>query len=124
VADNAPDLQTLQPHVDRIRAKKEFADVRLINIQDDALKPIRETNVRTLRKWIGDATKQGQDVIVVAISAASYGVQTHIKQDLRGLKYTFAEKGLAEHPRFMDWAAAEVEQAIAREAKPAGKARS
>jgi hypothetical protein len=112
VADNGPDLKVLQPHVDRIKARKFFADVRIINIQDDALKPIRETNVRTLRRWIGEAAKQGQRVIVVAISAASYGVQTHIKQDLRGLQYTFAEKGLAEHPRFIEWAQAAVDQAL------------
>jgi hypothetical protein len=114
VGDNGPDLRLLQPHVDRIKAKREFADVRIINIQDDALKPIRESNVRTLRRWIGDATKQGQRVIVVAISAASYGVQTHIKQDLRGLQYTFAEKGLAEHPRFIEWAESAVNGAIGK----------
>ena len=124
VVDNGPDLKILQPHVDRIKAKKEFADVRIINIQDDALKPIRESNVRTLRRWIEQATKQGQDVIVVAISAASYGVQNHIRQDLRGLKYTFAEKGLAEHPRFIEWARSAVDEAVARDAKSAAKTKS
>lgn len=116
VEDNGPDLKMLQPHVDRLKAKKEFADVRLINIQDDAIKPLRESNVRKLRSWIQQATKSGNDVIVVAISAASYGVQMHIKQDLRGLKYTFAEKGLAESPKFMDWAAAQLDAAIAASA--------
>jgi len=42
-------------------------------------------------------------VIVVPIAAASFGVQQHIKTDLRGLQYTFAEKGLIENPRFMQW---------------------
>lgn len=114
VADNGPDLKVLQPHVERIKAKREFADVRIINIQDDALMPIRESNVRTLRRWIAEATKDGQRVIVVAIAAASYGVQTHIKQDLRGLQYTFAEKGLAEHPRFIEWAESVVSEAVAK----------
>jgi hypothetical protein len=114
VSDNGPDLKILQPHVERIKARKEFADVRIINIQDDALKPIRESNVRTLRRWIEQATRQGQRVIVVAIAAASYGVQTHIKQDLRGLQYTFAEKGLAEHPRFIEWAESAVDEALSK----------
>jgi hypothetical protein len=110
--DNGPDLKILQAHVDRIRAKKEFADVKIINLQDDAIKPIRESNVRTLRKWIEQAGRQGNEAIVVAVAAASFGVQTHIKQDLRGLKYTFAEKGLSEHPKFVQWIDTVVEQAI------------
>jgi hypothetical protein len=122
VEDNGPDLKILQPHVDRLKAKHEFADVRLINIQDDAIKPVRESNVRKLRGWIQQAEKQGMDVIVVAISAASYGVQMHIKQDLRGLKYTFAEKGLAESPKFITWAESQVEDALAAGAAPAPKA--
>jgi hypothetical protein len=112
--DNDPDLQILQAHVDRIRARKEFADVRIINLQDDAIKPVRESNVRTLRRWIEQATKQGNDVIVVAVAAASFGVQNHIKQDLRGLKYTFAEKGLAENPKFVAWVESEVKRALAK----------
>jgi hypothetical protein len=119
-ADNGPDLKILQAHVDRIAAKKEFADVKIINLQDDAIKPIRESNVRTLRKWIEQADRQGKQVIVVAVAAASWGVQNHIKQDLRGLKYTFAEKGIAENPKFVQWVEAIIEQAAAQ--PPAAKA--
>jgi hypothetical protein len=125
--DNDPDLKILQAHVDRIRAKQEFADVRIINLQDDAIKPVRESNVRTLRRWVEQAVKQGNDVIVVAIAAASFGVQTHIKQDLKGLKYTFAEKGLSENPKFVRWVESVVEQAMAGQpaARPAaGKSTS
>ncbi len=113
-ADNAPDLRILQAHVDRIRAKKEFADVKIINLQDDAIRPIRESNVRTLRKWVEQAGRQGNDVIVVAVAAASFGVQNHIRQDLRGLKYRFAEKGLAENPKFVQWVEAVIVQAMAK----------
>jgi hypothetical protein len=112
-ADNGPDLKILQAHVDGIKAKKEFADVKIINLQDDAIKPIRESNVRTLRKWVEQAGRQGNEVIVVAVAAASWGVQNHIKQDLRGLKYTFAEKGLSENPKFAQWVDGLVEQASA-----------
>jgi hypothetical protein len=118
--DNDPDLKILQAHVDRIRTKKEFADVKIINLQDDAIKPVRESNVRTLRLWVEQAGKQGNDVIVVAIAAASFGVQTNIRKDLRGLKYTFADKGLAENPKFVDWVESVVDQAVAgAPAKPA-----
>jgi hypothetical protein len=112
-ADNGPDLKILQAHVDRIAAKKEFADVKIINLQDDAIRPIRESNVRTLRKWVEQAGRQGNEVIVVAVAAASWGVQNHIKQDLRGLKYTFAEKGLSENPKFVTLVEGLVDQTLA-----------
>ena len=112
-ADNAPDLKILQAHVDRLKAKKEFADVRIINLQDDAILPVRESNVRRLRTWIRQAGKSGRKVIVVAISGASFGVQQHIKTDLRGLDYTFAERGLSESPKFVQWVDSLVAAAVA-----------
>ncbi len=115
-ADNGPDLQLLQAHADRIRAKREFADVKIINLQDDAIRPIRESNVRTLRKWVEQAVRQGNEVIVVAMAAASFGVQTHIRQDLRGLKYTFADKGLSENPKFVRWVEETTRQVVANPA--------
>jgi sirohydrochlorin cobaltochelatase len=111
--DNVPDLEILQVHVDRITAMNEFADVRIINLQDDAIPPIRKSNVKKLRRWIKKGDEQGQDVIVVAIAAASHGVQTHIRQDLRGLNYTFADKGMAEHPKYLEWLAAAIDETIA-----------
>jgi hypothetical protein len=111
--DNVPDLEILQAHVDRIKAKNEFADVRIINLQDDAIPPIRKSNVKKLRRWIKKGDEQGQDVIVVAIAAASHGVQTHIQQDLRGLDYTFADKGMSEHPKYLEWLSAAIDETIA-----------
>ncbi len=119
-ADNGPDLKILQAHVERIAAKKEFADVRIINLQDDAIKPIRESNVRTLRKWVEQAGRKGNEVIVVAIAAASWGVQNHIKQDLRGLKYTFAEQGLTENPKFVQWVESLIDEALGSRAASGG----
>ena len=111
--DNEPDLEILSAHVDRIAAKNEFADVKIINLQDDAIPPIRKSNVKRLRRWIKKADDNGQDVIVVAIAAASHGVQSHIRQDLRGLNYTFADKGMAEHPKYIEWIAAAIEESLA-----------
>lgn len=101
--DNVPDLKLLQAHVDRLKAKKEFADVRIINLQDDAILPVRESNVRRLRAWIQQASKGGKKVVVVAVAGASFGVQQHIRTDLRGLEYTFADTGLSENPKFVKW---------------------
>ena len=112
IEDNEPDLEILSTHVDRIAAKNEFADVKIINLQDDAIPPIRESNVRKLRKWIKKADSKGQDVIVVAIAAASHGVQSHIRNDLRGLNYTFADKGMSEHPKYVQWIASVIEASI------------
>jgi hypothetical protein len=117
-ADNDPDLKIIQAHADRIKDKREFADVRIINLQDDAIVPVRESNVRRLRSWVQQANKAGRDVIVVAIAAASFGVQQHIKTDLRGLKYTFAERGLSAHPQFAAWVQSTIDEALAR---PAGQ---
>jgi hypothetical protein len=112
-ADNVPDLEILGVHVERIKAKNEFADVRIINLQDDAIPPIRKSNVKRLRRWIKKADDNGQDVIVVAIAAASHGVQTHIRTDLRGLDYTFADKGMAEHPKYLEWLTITIDETIA-----------
>ncbi|MBT8445411.1 MAG: hypothetical protein KJO13_11730, partial [Gammaproteobacteria bacterium] len=111
--DNEPDLEILSAHVERIKAKGEFADVRIINLQDDAIPPIRKSNVKKLRRWIQKADDKGQDVIVVAIAAASHGVQTHIANDLRGLNYKFADKGMSEHPKYVEWLASAISETLA-----------
>ncbi|MFQ5633715.1 MAG: hypothetical protein ACE5G3_00095 [Gammaproteobacteria bacterium] len=111
--DNEPDLEILGAHVDRIKSRNEFADVRIINLQDDAIPPIRKSNVKKLRRWIRKADDKGQHVIVVAIAAASHGVQTHIRNDLRGLNYTFADKGMSEHPKYIEWLASAIDETTA-----------
>ena len=115
VEDNEPDLAILQAHVDRIKAAQPFADVKVINLQDDAYPPIRKSNVKKLRRWITTAQRKEQDVIVTVIASASYGVQQHIVEDLRGLDYRFADKGLAEHPNYLKWLQAAVEERLAAE---------
>ena len=112
IEDNEPDLEILQAHVDRIAAKGEFADVKIINLQDDAIPPVRESNVRKLRRWVKQAASRGQTPIVVAIAAASHGVQTHMQADLRGLDYVFAGKGMSEHPKYVEWIASVIDEAI------------
>ena len=74
---------------------------------------MRESNVRKLRRWVKQAGSKGQTPIVVAIAAASHGVQTHMQVDLRGLDYVFAEKGMSEHPKYVAWIASVIDEAIA-----------
>lgn len=111
--DNEPDLEILNAHVERIKARNEFADVKLWNLQDDAIPPVRKSNVKKIRRWMKKASEQGQDVIVVAIAAASHGVQEHIREDLRGLDYTFADKGMSEHPKYLEWMESAIDKTTA-----------
>jgi hypothetical protein len=113
VEDNGPDLALLQPHADRIREQGGFAEVKVINLQDDAYPPIRKANVKKLRRWITGAQRAGRDVIVTVAAAASFGVQAHIREDLRGLDYAFADAGLIEHPLYIEWIAAAVDERLA-----------
>lgn len=115
IEDNIPDLDILQVHVDRIKAATEFVEVKVINLQDDAYPPIRKSNVKKLRRWITSAQREGKNVIVAVCSSASYGVQAHIREDLRGLDYTFADRGLSEHPNYLKWIEVAVEERLALE---------
>ena len=119
IEDNVIDLEILQEHVDRIKAQSEFSDVRVINLQDDAYPPIRKSNVKKLRRWITSAQRANKDVIVTVIATASWGVQEHIKEDLRGLDYRFAEQGLSEHPNYQKWIMTAVEERLAAESEKA-----
>ena len=113
--DNIPDLEVLQLHVDRIKAQTDFSDVKVINLQDDAYPPVRKANVKKLRRWITSAQRQGKDVIVTVCTTASFGVQNHIREDLRGLEYAFADQGFSEHANYQKWIALAVEERLAEE---------
>jgi len=117
IEDNEPDLALLQKHADRIKLAGQFNDVKVINLQDDAYPPIRKSNVKKLRRWITSAQRSGKDVIVTVITSASDGVQNHIREDLRGLNYAFAEQGLSEHANYLKWIEATVEERLATAAK-------
>lgn len=115
IEDNILDLEILQAHVDHIATAASFSDVKVINLQDDAYPPIRKSNVKKLRRWITSAQRQGKKVIVTVVTSASYGVQAHIQEDLRGLNYRFAKKGLLEHPNYLQWLEKAVEERLAAE---------
>ena len=112
IEDNVPDLALLQVHADRISERTAFADVKVINLQDDAIPPIRKSNVKKLRRWITSAQRRGQKVIVTVAATASFGVQEHVREDLRGLDYAFADKGFNEHPNYLKWIDAAVDERL------------
>ena len=116
IEDNIPDLEILQTHVDRISAAESFSDVKVINLQDDAYPPIRKSNVKKLRRWVTSAKRQDKTVIVAVVTSASFGVQAHIREDLRGLDYVFADKGFTEHPNYLKWIQAAVEERLVEDA--------
>jgi sirohydrochlorin cobaltochelatase len=117
IEDNILDLELQQAHADRLKAEGGFADVKIINLQDDAYPPIRAANVKKLRRWVSSAERSGNTVIVVVATAASFGVQQKIIEDLRGLNYIFADKGFAEHPNYQLWIAVAVDERLMAEAQ-------
>ena len=66
-----------------------------------------------MRRWITSAQRADKDVIVTVITTSSHGVQNHIREDLRGLEYSFADQGLSEHPNYQKWIESVVEERLA-----------
>ena len=115
IEENIPDLETLAPHTGRLKEMGGFQDVKMINLQDDAFAPIRAANVKKLRKWVTTAERQGHNVLILGLVLESHGLQTTIVEDLRGLNYAFNKRGLADHPKTVEWISATVERALAGE---------
>jgi sirohydrochlorin cobaltochelatase len=112
IEDNVEDLGILQAHVDRIKALDKFAEVKIVNLQDDAYPPIRVSNVKKLRRWIQTAHRKEQIPIVLTYTPASHGFQAHVRNDLRGLDYVFADRGISEHPNYIQWIQAAIEERL------------
>jgi hypothetical protein len=101
--DNVLDLPVIESLASQIKDAGGFSDVKAINLQDDAIPPVREGNVRKLRRWMQQAQRSGKSLIVISPSVSADGLQHHITQDLRGLDYKFNEKGMSQHPNFTTW---------------------
>lgn len=111
--DNELDLPVIESLAEQVRAATGISEVRAINLQDDAIPPVREGNVRQLKRWMQQAQRKGKKLIVVSPASSADGLQHHIKQDLMGLDYTFNEKGLSQHPKFTEWVVNTVSQQVA-----------
>ena len=110
--DNVLDLPVIESLAEQVKAATGISEVRAINLQDDAIPPVREGNVRQLKRWMQQAQRKGKKLIVVSPASSADGLQHHIKQDLMGLDYTFNEKGLSQHPNFTEWVVTTVRQTI------------
>ena len=111
--DNELDLPVIESLAEQVQAATGISEVRAINLQDDAIPPVREGNVRQLKRWMQQAQRKGKKLIVVSPASSADGLQHHIKQDLIGLDYTFNEKGLSQHPNFTEWVVTTVQQQAA-----------
>lgn len=112
VAANPGEIQLLLKHADTIRASSKFTDVQVLSLQDDAIPEVRAANKAVLRAMIIDAKNSGEDVVIVPMILTKGGFHTRLKKDLDGLDYTFADRGLIEHPAFREWITASVKAAI------------
>ena len=111
--DNELDLPVLESLADQVKSAAGFSEVFAINLQDDAIPPVREGNVRKLKRRMQQAQRKGKRLIVISPAVSADGLQHHIKQDLIELDYTFNEKGLSQHPKFTTWVVDTVRRQVA-----------
>ncbi len=109
-SENEFSMMTLNTHAQFLRDNNKFHNVMAINLQDDAIDPIRSTNVAILRSWVRSAIADGKEVLVVGFLMTSRGIQDRLKLDLEGLDYTLNEKGLSQNLGYADWFAAVVDE--------------
>ncbi len=110
--ENEKELALLAGQAEIIRQEGHFAEVRAVTLQDDAPSAIRAANVEKLRNWVETATNEGRRVLIVTNLLTESMIQKKIDQDLNGLTYEFNRKGLTLHPRFQDWIANTVKDAL------------
>ena len=103
VSENEFSLMNLTAHAKYMRENGNYDNVFAINLQDDAIDPIRSTNVAILRSWVRSALADDKRVLVVGFLMTSRGIQDKLEADLEGLDYAFNEKGLSQSPRYADW---------------------
>jgi sirohydrochlorin cobaltochelatase len=102
-ADNERELAILQQHVEFLEERSGFAQIKAINLQDDAIEAVRSANVAKLRSWIEAASDAGQRVLIVGYLMSTRGIQYKFKEDLKDLDYTLQTKGISSHPLFARW---------------------
>jgi hypothetical protein len=112
VAANPGEIQLLLKHAEDIKASSKFTDVQVLSLQDDAIPEVRAANKAVLRAMIIDAKNSGKDAVIVPLILTRGGFHARLKKDLEGVDYTFADRGLIEHPAFQEWITASVKAAL------------
>ena len=88
-----------------------FSEVKVISLQNDAPKPIRDANIKKLRSWTASANNEGKPVLIVTNLIFARGIQNQIREALEGYEYKFNAKAVSQHPNFAKW----IEEAIRKE---------
>jgi sirohydrochlorin ferrochelatase len=101
--NNPAELALLEKHAAAIRRSSNFKDIKVVSIEDDAVPPVRAAHVTELRGFIQEATDQGRAVVIVPMILTKGGFNARLQKDLAGLDFTFANKGIIEHPLFQEW---------------------
>jgi sirohydrochlorin cobaltochelatase len=112
--DNPPDLAEVQKLAQWVGKEGGFARTAALNIQDDAPKEKRAANVQTFRRMVTDAQAAGLEVLVVPYAINVKGIQPKLQKDLEGLTFRFADKGISEHPNFVEWVVKTVRESAAK----------
>lgn len=100
--DNKKVLAELASLAGIIKEDSDFAEVDAITLQDDAPAAIRDANVAKLRAMVKAANDRGLQVIVVTNLIGTRTIQAKLRKDLKGLDYRFNNKGISEHPSFVN----------------------
>lgn len=111
--ENEIELRHIATHAQRIKQRGGFFDAKGLTLQDDAPAATREANVAQLRRWIETARRQGKDALIVAAVHQAKGIQQKIYSDLDGLTFRYNEKGMSNHPAFVEWVKDAVKTALA-----------
>jgi sirohydrochlorin ferrochelatase len=114
--DNVKDLQVLESLAKIVREDSEFAAVHVATLQDDAPREVRSANVKKLRDKIEAATREGKKVLIVTNLVSPRSIQAKLRDDLKGLDYTFNTKGIVEHDNFVKWMNESIRAALERKA--------
>lgn len=98
--DNALWMRNLRVITDSLRARTDFADVRIGLVRDDAPPEVRAEAVRAVRELIEmQHAITGQDVIVVPVLIATGPVsRDKFTRDLAGLPIVYSGDALLPHP--------------------------
>lgn len=108
-ADNQRQIAMLERLADYVAERSDYNSISVATLQDDAVKEVREANIRNLRAMVSGSAAAGRDVLIITNLLGTRTVQSSLRRDLNGLDYRFNRKGLIEHDNFIKW----IEESVA-----------
>lgn len=101
--DNEREMKVLAGLAKVVQEEGRFAGVYGQTLQDDAPPEIRAANVQKLRERVEAAIKDGKRVLIVTNLISARSIQAKLRDDLKGLEFSFNPKGISQHENFMKW---------------------